>query len=86
MYAAIAFIIHKNIHNMNWIIYFLYSKLFCSYFSKIVSKCFDLLIPETKLADPTGVKTELLVQWAAHQPTPMYQNFTIELEPYLIVI
>ena len=27
-----------------------------------------------------------MVQWAAHQPTPMCQNFTMELEPYRIVI
>ena len=27
----------------------------------------------------------LIVQWAAHQPTPMCQHFTMELEPYRIV-
>ena len=26
------------------------------------------------------------VQWAAHQPTPICKNFTMELEPYHIVI
>ena len=28
----------------------------------------------------------ILVQWAVHQPTPKCQNFTMELEPYHIVI
>ena len=33
-----------------------------------------------------AVKVYSQVQWAAPQPTPMCQNFTIELEPYHIVI
>ena len=33
---------------------------------------------------PEGYNTE--EQWAAHQPTPICQNFSMELEPYRIGI